>query len=323
MTSSTTPPVTSSRKPRMTIVKPESKNPVWDELEQLARQYRALPPNPQTAPHDTPAEDPQRVHLRQRIWQLMAGTWVCTVAAAVREDDPDAVSKHPDEQPGELLRRDSALEQLFRIKAHKLAHVHGDGLIRAYGGPTDLSASAQQAFFEEKLGRMAEKRRVTVLSAVLHAWDPTQSNLQTYLGRAVENFIKTLATRLYARHGENHHLMDAQLPELHVFSPADKKEDDADGPDLQDRPADPDSDVSQQERAQEQAEARELFEAVQQAVDALPEQQRGVFQAWLKQQEEDLTDEQAAALAGLHRSTYIRQRDKLAQVLRQQIEALE
>lgn len=321
MTSSTTPPAPSNRKPRMAIVKPKSKNPVWDELETLMRQYRELPPNPQTPPDSTPqAEDPQRVRLRLRIWQLLAGTWVSMAAAEMREepDNETHTNEHTDTQPGDtpsqLLRRDSALEQLFRTKAHKLAHRHGDWLIKAHGGPTNLAAYGQQAFFIEKMAPMAEKRRFTVLSSLAHAWNPETAKLETYLGWAVENFIRGLARNLKADNGKKRYEMDAQLPELEVFSSADEDADDGDIPDVEDLP---------DNSAQEQTEALERLAAVQQAVNALPEKQRRVFEAWFAQQDDDLTDEQAAAMAGLERTSYTRQRDKLAQVLRQQIEALE
>ncbi len=321
MTTPTPPeqPTPARRKPRMAIVKPASKNPVWDELETLMRQYRELPPNPQTPPDSTPqAEDPERVRLRLRIWQLLAGTWVSMAAAEMREepDNETHTNEHTDTQPGDtpsqLLRRDSALEQLFRIKAHTLAHEHGDWLIKAHGGPTNLAAYGQQAFFIEKMGPMAEKRRFTVLSSLAHAWNPETAKLETYLGLAVENFIRDLARSLKARKGKKRHGMDAQLAELEVSSSEDKE--DGDIPDVEDLP---------DNSAQEQTEALERLAAVQQAVNALPEKQRRVFEAWFAQQDDDLTDEQAAAIAGLERNSYMRQRNKLAQVLREQLAALE
>jgi DNA-directed RNA polymerase specialized sigma24 family protein len=338
MTTTTPPdqPTPARRKPRMTIEKPASKNPVWDELETLMRQYRELPPNPQTPPDSTPqAEDPQRVRLRLRIWQLLAGTWVSMAAAEVREepDNETYTGEHTDTQPGDtpsqLLRRDSALEQLFRIKAHKLAHKHGDELIKAYGGPTNLAANGQQAFFIEKMARMAEKRRFTVLSSLAHEWNPETAKLETYLGRAVENFIRDLARSLKARKGKKRYGLDAQLPELQVSSSADEddknddKNDGKNGPDLENRPAELDHEMSLQEREQELTEARERFAAVQQAVNALPEKQRRVFEAWFAQQDDDLTDEQAAAIAGLERKSYTIQRNKLMKMLREQSEAFE
>jgi hypothetical protein len=321
----------------MRIVKPASANPVWDELEQLARRYRDLPPNPLPEPKAAggapmPPEYPERARLRQRIWQLMAGTWVNMVADEARASEPDAAElgaaepdvpeaettpAHPDNLPGQLLRRDSAVEQLFRIKAHKLAHQHGDWMLEAYGGPTNLSASAQQEFWLDKVVPMAQKRRVTLLSALIHKWDPATGKLETFLGVMAERFLIDLARRLGALEGDRRHTLEATPKDW--VTPADAQGEDSAGkkgkPEslpletwLRDEAATP----------QEAAEQGELVAALYAAVGQLPMQDRQLFQVWLAQCSQDWSDDIAARQAQLPRATYARRRDKLAKALRQQ-----
>jgi len=56
------------------------------------------------------------------------------------------------------------------------------------------------------------------------------------------------------------------------------------------------------------------------AIDKLPENDRKVFRAWLAQMHEGLTDDEAAKQASMTRLSYVRHRNKLQEVLKQQFE---
>lgn len=101
-------------------------NPVWAELEALAVQYKSLPPSLPQGP-GAPLPDPARERLRRDIYGLLAATFVKLVA-------DDAAVGPGEEAATKMLRRDSALEKVFRAEAVKLAHLHA--MTQAFGGAT-------------------------------------------------------------------------------------------------------------------------------------------------------------------------------------------
>lgn len=120
-----------------TLKRAPSSNPVWAELEALASQYKSLPPAPPQEP-DAPPPPPDlaRERLRRDIYRLLAVTWVKMVA-------DDAAASPGEEAATRMLRRDSALEKVFRAEAAKLARLHdNDDLTRAFGGATQVAAEA-------------------------------------------------------------------------------------------------------------------------------------------------------------------------------------
>ena len=181
-----------------TLKRTPSSNPVWAELEALAIQYKSLPPaTPPPPPSQgpgAPLPDPDRERLRQAIYRLLAATWVKMVT-------DDAAVGAGDEAATQMLRRDSALEKVFRAEAAKLARLHAnDDLTQAFGGATQASAEAQQGFIAQRAQRYAQRQQ-TFLTGVLADWDADRGSLYTFISRAAASFLMDMH-REFRAHGE-------------------------------------------------------------------------------------------------------------------------
>ena len=82
-----------------------------------------------------------------------------------------------------MLRRDSALEKVFRAEAAKLARLHAnDDLTQAFGGATQVSAEAQQGFIAQRAQRYANRQQ-TFLTGVLADWDAGAASTPSSAGQ--------------------------------------------------------------------------------------------------------------------------------------------
>ena len=289
-----------------TLKRSPSSNPVWAELEALAIQYKSLPPVlPSALPQGPGAQvpDPDRERLRQAIYRLLAATWVklVTDAAAVGAG-AEAATK--------MLRRDSALEKVFRAEAAKLARRHAnDDLTQAFGGATQVSAEAQQGFIEQRAQRYAQRQQ-TFLTGVLADWDADRGNLYTFISRAAASFLVDMH-REFRAHGEAK-LVQGATPADWVTAP------EADGADAA---GDADWLDAQHDHHVASAEAVVACQRAAQALDAavqqLPDDLQRLFRMERNKLEFGLSDADLARDLGLgSRNTLMAWRKRLRQALR-------
>lgn len=262
-------------------------NPVWAELEALAIQYKSLPPPALHAPGTPPPEpEPARERLRQAIYRLLAATWVKLVAddAAVGEGEQAATK---------MLRRDSALEKVFRAEAAKLARLRAnDDLTQAFGGPTQVSAEAQQGFIAQRVQRYAQRQQ-TFLSGVLADWDADRGNLYTFISRAAASFLMDMH-REFLAHGEAK-LVQGATPAGWVTAP------EADGPDAAEGDADwLDRQLDSHAPSAEEVVARQRAAlALEAAVQQLPDDLQRLFRMERSKLDFGLSDAEVARDLGL------------------------
>jgi len=195
--------------PRESVSRRRSRNPAWDTLQGLAIEYLALPPAP-----NPPQVHPEREELRKKIRDRLMRTYVDLVVADVDVDNEEAAkSVRLDcddlgvDSRFKLLRRDSALEALFRAEAKKFAHMNGSHVADAKGGITELVAEAGQDFLDKRLERYG-KRKQTLLSGLLLDWNIGKGSLYTFMSAIVRNSLIDLARREKQPYG-------APLTEIH------------------------------------------------------------------------------------------------------------
>ena len=380
--------MTTTHRTRALARKP-STNPAWATLESMAVDYLALHPAP-----EPPAVDPRREQLREDMLKRLMGTWVQMLADEVVDeasgrvgdagsgdatlpslDIDGAGSEAPEHR---LLRRDSALEAVFRAEAMRLARRHGNaGLAQAFGGVTNLAANAQQDFAEQRLLRFG-RRQQTLLSGLLSQWDPERGSLYTFISRMASSFLIDMARQHFgqaaakpdqadkqsegataehaptpqprqrrARRGAGEgdgHGGDAapggQVPRSHEATPgewvmaqamanAQSEDGQADAQDWLDAhtheqtPAHEDSPQDRLEAKQALLQASEMRQALRQAVRALPDELRLLFEMELLKDGAGLSDDEVAKRMGWgSRNTLIKHRQRLHQVLRQQLDHL-
>ena len=284
-----------------TIKRTPSSNPVWAELEALAIQYKSLPPAAPSA-LGAPQPDPDRERLRQAIYGLLAATFVKLVA-------DDAAVGPGDEAATKMLRRDSALEKVFRAEAAKLAHLHP--MTQAFGGATQTSAEAQQGFIAQRAQRYA-KRQQTFLTGVLTDWDADRGlSLYSFISLVARHFLLDMNDEFRA-HGKAK-LVQGATPADWVTAPAsdgaDAAASDADWLDAQHDNHAP----SAEELVARQRAAQALDAAVQQ----LPDDLQRLFRMERNKLDFGLTDTEVARDLGLgSRNTLEAWRKRLRQALR-------
>lgn len=275
-----------------------SSNPVWDEIQSLAVAYLALPPSP-----PAPQADPERDLLRKKIFEALARTWVRMVADDAAGDGA---------RPAWMERHDSELEKVFRAEAAKLERRHGNQrLTQAFGGPTNLAAQAQQAFVESRELRYRRKtQQQTLLSGLLRQWDGNRGSLYTFISRAASCFLIDMARQL---DGEGAARLEA-TPSEWVMASASAVQDGTDQDWL-------DACSSAHAPSTEQlAETEELMQAVELAVQTLPENLQLLYRLELLKQDEGLTDTEVAARLGLgSRNTLMKHPERLYEALRRHL----
>ena len=374
--------MTTTHRTRALARKP-STNPAWATLESMAVDYLALHPAP-----EPPAVDPRREQLREDMLKRLMGTWVQMLADEVVDEasgevaDAGSNDAAPPSQDADgagsevpehrLLRRDSALEAVFRAEAKRLARRHGnDGLAAAYGGVTNLAANAQQDFAEQRLLRLG-RRQQTLLSGLLSQWDPERGSLYTFISRMASSFLIDMARQHFgyapakpdradkegegaqagrapapatrqrrARRGAGDgHDGDAapggQVPRSHEATPrewvmaqamanAQSEDGQADAQAWLDErmSAQEDSPQDQLEAKQALLQAGEMRQALEHAVQALPEELRQLFEMELLKHKDGLPDAEVAKRLGWgSRNTLIKHRQRLHLVLRGQLDHL-
>ena len=280
-------------------------NPVWAELEALAIQYKSLPPPALHAPGSPlPEPDPARERLRRDIYRLLAATWVKMVA-------DDAAVGPGEEATTQMLRRDSALEKVFRAEAAKLAHRHAnDDLTQAFGGATQVSAEAQQGFIAQRALRYAQRQQ-TFLTGVLADWDADRGNLYTFISRAAASFLMDMH-REFRAHGEAK-LVQGATPAGWVTAP------EADGPDAAAGDADwLDGQLDSHSPSAEEMVARQrAAQALDAAVQQLPDDLQRLFRMERSKLDFGLSDVEVARDLGLgSRNTLAAWRKRLREALR-------
>ena len=352
--------------PRRALARKPSSNPTWATLESLAIDYLALPPVPPAPPE--PPVDPVRVALRKKILHRLMGTFVQVVAddvmqAEADDDDADSVSdialgdgaaapepSKAESAPPSLLRRDSALELVLRAEAKKLALRHGnDGLVKDFGGMTNLGAEAQQGFARWRLDPERKRQRTsreTLLTGLLNDWDSSRGSLYTFISHVAANFLIDMARQqfggaendssavgLASDAADDSASADSQPPragkprvprsktaEPLSATPANWDSVEARYSNSDDAAAWLDQHMPHQAPSPEDLLAEtEMGEALHAAVQTLPAELSKLFELELLKHEDSLSDDKVAKLLGCSRNTLLKHRARLHQALRQHL----
>ena len=220
------------------------------------------------------------------IYKLLAATWVKLMADA-------AAVGQGDEAATKMLRRDSALEKVFRAEAAKLARLHAhDDLTQAFGGATQVSAEAQQGFIAQRAQRYAQRQQ-TFLTGVLTDWDADRGSLYTFISRAAASFLMDMH-REFRADGEAK-LVQGATPARWATAP------DADGPDAAASDADwLDAQHRNHSPSAEEVGARQRAAlALDAAVQKLPDDLQRLFRMERSKLDFGLSDTELARSLGL------------------------
>ncbi len=343
---------------RRALARKPSSNPAWATLESLAIDYLALSPAPAL-----PEVDPERVALRKKILHRLMGTFVQVVAddvmhAEAEDDDADLLSDialgdgaaQPEASTAgsvpALMRRDSALEAVFRAEAKKLALRHAnDGLVKSFHGMTQLTAEAQQLLVSKRLDRY-QRRRETLLTGLLNDWDSTRGSLYTFISVMASKFLVDMYDQQFGGAENDSSAVglagdaagesaNADSPPAGARKPRVPRRKTAEplsatpalwdvgearGSNNDDAAAWLDQHMPHHEPSPEDllAEA-EMGEALRAAVQTLPTELSKLFELELLKHEESLSDDKVAKLLGCSRNTLLKRRARLHQVLRQHL----
>lgn len=210
-----------------------------------------------------------------------------------------------------MLRRDSALEKVFRAEAAKFARLHAnDDLTRAFGGATQASAEAQQGFIAQRAQRCAQRQQ-TFLTGVLADWDADRGSLYTFISRAAASFLMDMH-REFRADGEAK-LVQGATPARWTTAPeadgADAAASDADWLDAQHDNHAP--------SAEDEVAHRRAALALDAAVQQLPDDLQRLFRMERSKLDFRLTDTELARSLGLgSRNTLEARRKRLREALR-------
>lgn len=212
-----------------------------------------------------------------------------------------------------MLRRDSALEKVFRAEAAKLARLHAnDDLTQAFGG-AQASAEAQQGFIAQRAQRAHRyaQRQQTFLTGVLADWDADRGSLYTFISRAAASFLMDMQ-RAFRADGEAK-LVQGVTPDRWATAPeadgADAAASDADWLDAQHDNHAP--------SAEDEVAHRRAALALDAAVQQLPDDLQRLFRMERSKLDFGLSNTELARSLGLgSRNTLEARRKRLREALR-------